>query len=295
MLVAVRADTIQLADGTSFSGDIVTFNDTGITFRWANDSYTNVMWTKLSQDTLKQLSENPKIKPLVEPFIEIPPSERPPKPEIQIQDVTRLEVPPPQSLFGALFSSSVGIFVLLLIYAANLYAAFEIAVVRSRPIPLVMGTSAVLPIIGPIIFLSLPMPVIAAPAEASTEAQADPQTYAMPGAPKADIKIVAGSWQAQPSAAAEKSEPQIFQRGEFMFNRRFFETKFPAFFSRVHGGQDRQMTLIVKISGGQLVVERIARIANNEIYFEVVQGGEHQEIMVPFGDIHEIQLQPKDA
>jgi len=53
--------------------------------------------------------DNPKISPLVEPFIEIPLSERPQKPEVKINEVTRLEVPPKQSLLGALFSSSVGI------------------------------------------------------------------------------------------------------------------------------------------------------------------------------------------
>ena len=171
LLAAARADTFQLTDGSSLTGDIVTFNDNGITFRMADDNYTNVMWTRFSQDALKQLSKNPKIKPLVEAFIEIPASERPKKPEPRIRDVTRLELPPNQSLLGALFSSSVGLFVLLVIYAANLYAGFEIAFVRSRPVALVMGVTAVLPILGPIIFLLLPMRAEAAPVEAEEDAR----------------------------------------------------------------------------------------------------------------------------
>ncbi|MEI6194014.1 MAG: hypothetical protein WCS42_06765, partial [Verrucomicrobiota bacterium] len=155
LLVAARADTFPLADSTSLTGDIISFNDSGVIIRLADGKYTDrVGWTKFSQDGLKQLSENPKIKPLVEPFIEIPLSARPQKPEVKVNEATRLEVPPKQSLLGALFSSSVGLFALVLIYAANIYAGYEIAVVRIRPKALVMGVAAVLPIVGPIIFLA---------------------------------------------------------------------------------------------------------------------------------------------
>jgi hypothetical protein len=295
LFVVVRADTFELDDGTSLTGDIVTFNDTGITFRMANDNYTNVMWTKLSQDALKQLSQNPKIKPLVEPFIEIPLSERPPKPEIKIQDVTRLELPPKQSLLGALFSSSVGIFALLLVYAANIYAGFEIAVMRARPIALVVGVSAVLPFVGPIIFLSLPVKIDSVPVEASVAG--DPQTFAVPDAsPKDETKAAGGAWQTQAQApVASQPEMQIFQRGQFTFNRRFFETKFSGFFTATRHGAEKNLVLLVKATSGQLVVERISRIASDDVHFEVVQGAARREIMVPFADIQEIQLQPKSA
>src|SRR5271169_3540437 len=85
--VTARAETFSLADGTSLTGDIVSFDDIGIKFRLADGSYSDrVSWTKFSQEGLKQLASNPnpKIKPLVEPFIEIPPSERPQKAQIDI-------------------------------------------------------------------------------------------------------------------------------------------------------------------------------------------------------------------
>jgi hypothetical protein len=294
-LLTAHADTFQLADGATLTGDIVTFNDRGVTFRLTDDSYTNIIWTKFSQDALKQLSQNPKINPLVTPFIEIPPSERPQKAEVKIQDVPRLDLPPKQSLFGALFSSSVGIIILLLIYAANLFAGFEIAVVRARPIPMVMGAAAILPILGPIIFLSMPVKMEAAPEEAQPEGET--QTFVMPGAPpKDEIKIVAGSWQAQsPPAGASAAQTQVFQRGQFTFNRRFFETKFSTFFGAIRRGPEKDLTLLVKATSGQFAVERIARLGANEIYFEVAQGDARQEIMVPFADIQEIQLKPKSA
>jgi hypothetical protein len=295
LALAVRADTFQLTDGTAITGDIVSFNDTGIIFRTPDDKYTDRMpWTKFSQDSLKQLGQNPKIEPLVDPFIEIPASERPKKPEIKIQDVSRLEQPQKQSLLGALFASSVGLVALLLIYAANLYAGYEIAAVRARPIALVMGVAAVLPILGPIIFLSMPMHVVAA-AEAQPEAEA--QTFAVAGqtAPETTA-ISSGAHIAQTSSQkSAHPETQVFQRGQFMFNRRFFETKFSGFFSVVRREAEKDLVLVVKTMRGQFEVKRVTRIAANDIHFEVAKGSATSEVMVPFAEIQEIQLKHKDA
>jgi len=296
LLLAVRADTFQLADGTSMTGTIVTFNDNGVMFHLSDDDKysARIPWTKFSQDSLKEFAKNPKIKPLVEPFIEIPLSERPKKEEIKVQDVSRLELPSKASLFGALFSSSVGLAIILLIYAANIYAGFEIAVVRAQPIPLVMGAAAVLPILGPIIFLSLPVKVEAAPA--AIHPAGETATFAVPGQQPAEeeIKIVAGSWQTGAPAAGQP-EAQIFQRGQFTFNRRFFETKFFGFFGATRRGAEKNLLFLVKTARENLVVERITRIAANDVHFEVEQRGTRQEVMVPFADIQEIQLKPKNT
>jgi hypothetical protein len=295
LLAAFGADTYPLADGTSLTGDIVRSSDTGLTLRLSDDVYTNVLWTKFSQDGLKQLSANPKIKPLVEPFIEIPASERPPKPEIKINDVTRLALPPKQSLIGAMFSSSVGLFVMLMIYAANIYAGFEAAIFRSRPIGLGMGVAAVLPVFGPIILLSLPRVVEpeAAPAESVTASEE--QSFTVPGMPaKDEIHIVSASW-APPGTKPEAPASQVFQRGKFTFNRRFFETKFPGFFSVVRRDADKDMVLIVKTMRGEFDVQRIVRIAQDDVHFQIVRGEASCEEMVPFAEIQEIQLKSKDA
>ena len=289
LLAAAHADTFSLVDGTSLTGDIVKSTDTGLMLHLPDTTYTNVLWTKFSQDALVELAKNPKIKPLVEPFIEIPASERVKKPEINIQDATRLELPPKQSLLGALFSSSVGLFALLLIYAANIYSGFEIAVFRARPKALVMGVAAVLPILGPIIFLALPTPIEAAPVE--IQAESDPATFAMAAQPSATI-----AEEAQVAAASvDKPAGQTFQRGQFTFNRRFFETKFAGFFGATRSPADQNNVLIVKSTAGQFVVERITRISAGDVHLEVALGEVRQEIMVPFTDIQEIQLNPRDA
>lgn len=293
LLLAAGAESLSLTDGTSVTGDVVKYDDNGVLIRTPQDAYTNVLWTKFSQDALKQLGQNPKISPFVKPFI-IPPAEQRPQDEIKIQEVSRLVKPPKAPLFAALFSSSVGLVVMFLLYGANLYAAIEIAAYRARPIGLVMGVAAVLPVVGPVIFLS--MPAQGAPV-AEIEAEPPPGPGVAPAPtlvqPPGGIHIASSSWQQAP--AAEKPAPQIYRRGQFMFNRRFFETKFPAFFSHIRREGDKDMVLLVKTPRGQYEVERITRMAANDLHFEVAHGAARQEVMVPFGEIQEIHLTHKDA
>ena len=299
LLLAAGADTYQLTDGSSVSGDVVKYDDNGVLIRTPEDAYTNLIWTTFSQGAMKQLGQNPKIRPFVSPFI-IPPAQPRPKEQIKIQEVSRLEVPQKSPLLTALFSSSVGLVMMFLIYGANLYAAMEIAIFRSRHIGVVMGVAAVLPILGPIILLSIPthgtagtQPV--AETGVAAEAMAVPSVTPAPTLmqPPAGIHIASSSWQQAPTT--DKPAPQIFQRGQYMFNRRFFETKFPNFFSLVRREADKDMVLLVKTPRGQYEVNRITRIAANDMHFEVAHGAARQEVMVPFGEIQEIQLKHKDT
>lgn len=293
-----------MTDGTSINGDVIAFNDDGVIFHTADDKYTDrIPWTKFSQDALKLLANNPKlntkaqkIRDYAEPFIETPPVVHP-QAEVHVHPVTRLELPPKQSVIGALFSSSLGIIVILLIYAANIYAGVEVAVFRARSPALVAGISAVLPILGPIIFLSMPTDI----PQGATEEDMQMQT----GAPPEAVAPAASAPENQPgavesvhvaaTAAATHPETQVFQRGQFTFNRRFFETKFSGFFGMMRTGANKDMVLVLKTPKGQYVAERITRIAANEAHFEVMNGAARQEIMVPFGEIQEVQLKHKDA
>ena len=152
------AETFTLTDGSSVSGDIVKSGDYDVMIHTSADTFTNYTWPQFSQDTLKQLAANPKYAGWATPFIE-PATAQAAPPEITVRSrsprMTSPEALHP-SLLGGIVTSSLGLFLLLLVYAANLYAAFEVAVVRGKPIPVVMGLSAVLPIIRPIIFLSQP-------------------------------------------------------------------------------------------------------------------------------------------
>lgn len=296
--IASGADTYQLTDGKSITGDVISYNDNGIVFRLDVDKYSErVPWTKFSQEALNQLSANPKVKPLAEPFIESPPAERSKKSEVTAHEVQHLDLPPRTSLFYALFNSSVGLIALMLIYAANIFAAYEIAICRARPLALVMGVAVVLPILGPIIFLVMPVPVEAPEPVAQHSATAS-QTFSVPGAAQpaaAGIHIVEASWQGKAAAApaAGANEPQIFQRGQFTFNRRFFETKFSGFFAMIRREADKNLVLTVKTGRANMVVERITRIATNEMHVETPVGSGKQEVMVPFAEVVEVQLKSK--
>lgn len=314
LLTAANADTAtyQLTDGTSITGDVISFNDDGIIFRTGDDKYTDrIIWTRFSQGALKLLAKNKKLKDYAEPFIETPPPARP-EMQVRVHPVSRLSLPAEQSVIGALFSSFVGILILLLIYAANIYAAFEIAIFRAQPIALVTGIAAVLPIIGPIIFLSMPTKVEGAaqeiPMQAQTGAAPAPHPavgqghaapaaatggHSAPSAPEMSetVQAAPAGW----NAAVSLPETQVFQRGQFTFNRRFFETKFSGFFGMTRHGANKDMVLVIKTPRAQHIAERISRISANEAHFEVVAGAARQEVAVPFGEIQEVQLKHKDA
>lgn len=272
-----------MTDGSAFAGDILKFDDNGLLLRTTSDTYTNLAWGRFSQESLKQLTANPKLKPLVEPFIEPDPATRPAKAEIQINPVKRLERPDNPSLFGGLVKSSVGLVILLAIYLANLYAAYEVSLIRARPALQVIGLAAILPIAGPVIFLIMPMRV-----EKPVDLTEDAGLTAAPGVdkPKEEIQIVEASWKQDEK---KKAEPQVFARGKFTFNKRFIETKFAGYFGTPKGDAVKN-AMELKTSKGQFTVERIAQIGASDVMFETKQSG---QITVPFTEILEIALVPK--
>ncbi|HEV2695660.1 MAG TPA: hypothetical protein VG347_22400 [Verrucomicrobiae bacterium] len=286
--LAAAADTYSLVDGGSVAGDVVKFDDNGIMIHTAEETFTNVPWARFSQDALKQLSGNPKLKGYVDPFIVPTEAERPPKPVIQVNAVVRPELPANPSIFGGLFKSGLGLFILLLVYAANLYAAFEISIVKARAAIQVMGVAAVLPIIGPVIFLIMPMYVAPEPEEVVQDAGG-------PGdKPQEKIQIGDASWkQAEEKREQEvrekKPEAQVFSRGKFTFNKRFIETKFAAYVGGANGEQAKKFTMEVKTMKDHFMVEHIAQIGAAEVIFETPKG----QVTVAMADIQEIKLNPK--
>ena len=293
-----RAETYPLLDGTSVSGEVVLpARPEGVNIRTSPGNYQFVGWTNFTQAALQELVKNDKLAPFAEPYVEITEEQRLKKTEVVIKPPPRLERPPNGSLLGALFHSSVGIFALLLIYAANLYAAYEIAVVRAYPLAMVCGIAAVAPFIGPVIFLCLPTRV-QKPASETVEEEPPPgatgdhasMADALPGAAPSSLHI------ARPEAAAASlPATEVFQRGKFTFNRRFLETKFSGFFGLVRRDAEKDLLLLIKSARGEFNVHRITRIASNDLHVEVRKGAATSEIQVPFAEIQEIQLKHKDA
>jgi hypothetical protein len=298
------ADTYKLTDGRTVTGELLlsTATEAGVKLKTGDSDYQNVPWGSFSQEDLKTFAANKKIEPLVEPFIEVTQAEKMKKTDVgTIKHPERLERPEAHSVFGALATSGLGLVVLLALYAGNLYAAYEISIFRAQPTGLVCGVSAVAPVIGPIIFLSMPTKI--PPSEPAQEVVAEaPPEGAQPAQEGVNPMHVDGA--ANPGglhlAHTEAPKPALpqsitFQRGQFTFNRRFFETKFPNFFGVVRRDADRDMVLFIKAARGTFTGQRIARIAAHDLHLQVQKGAASEEVMIPFAEIQEIVLKHKDA
>ena len=280
---ASGAETLTLTDGGSLAGDIVKFDDNGLFLRLGGEAYTNVPWGRFSQESLKQLAQNPKIHPFVDVFIEPTEAQRLAAAEIKINPVTRLERPAQPALFGGFVHSPVGLVILLVLYLANLFAAYEISIVRGRPALHVIGLAAVLPVIGPIIFLAMPMPTEPVPAAAAAETEV---AGAEPAAAPEAINFVDASWRQEPKPA----EAQVFTRGKFTFNKRFVETKFAGYLGTPKGDA-LKFSMTVKTAETEFAVERLAQVGASEVILETPHG----QVAVQLTDIQEIKLNPKTA
>jgi hypothetical protein len=280
----LRAETVTLLDGSSLSGDILRFDGEGLMLRLPDNTYTNLAWSQFSQDSLKDLSsQNPKIGSIVEPFIEPSEPEHPAQAQIDIKPVSRLDRPAHPSLIGGFVQSPVGLFILLVLYAANLWAAFEISLFKLRKPAEVMGLSAILPLIGPIIFLVMGEKPPPAASEEPTEAVTAPAGTV--GGAQTDIPII----EVTNKVEEKKPETQLFARGKFTFNKRFVETKFAGFIGEPKG-EAIHFKMELKSAKEQFAVDRITQITMTEVIFDTVQ---RKQVTVLLADIQEIKLVPK--
>lgn len=312
----VRADTFQLNDGSTVTGTVIqgSANDGGVQIRVDEGKYQRVPWSDFSQADLKKLAQDSKLEGFVEPFIEVSAQERIQRTQVKINPVPRLDLGKRGSLLGAMFSSGLGVFVLFLLYAANFYAAYEVSIFRAQPIALVAGVSAVLPVIGPIVFLAMPVRLKRSQEDESADEPSLPaHSFAVPGGAETPAAATSAQTQVEvpasaPARASLRIAPaegrrstsslpmtQVFQRGAFTFNRRFFETKFPGFFGVVKRDAEKDLVLVFRSVRGEYIGQRISRIAANDLHLHVQKGSASEEITIPFSEIQEVRLQHKDA
>jgi hypothetical protein len=313
MALGIRAETFKLTTGQEISGELLvtSANDQGVQIKVGEGSYERVPWTSFSQDDLKRLVQNQRMQPFVEPFIEITREEKIKMTDPNLKAPERLSRPAGRSILGAMFSSGLGVFLLFLVYAANVYAGYEVAIFRARSPMMVAGLSAI-PVLGfaaPIVFLSLPTSMdkieepaetAPAPAPATSAAAVNPMQgeIAQGDNPMLNTAVPHPTGLHISHEQKEKASlPQAvtYQRGQFTFNRRFFETKFPNFFGVVRREADKDMVLVIKSSRGQYTGNRISRIAQNDLHLQVPHGAASEEVMIPFQEIQEIRLQHKDT
>jgi hypothetical protein len=317
--------TYSLSSGEAITGEPFHFDANGVVFRYPDGRTSpRFAWTNFTEASLKDFAQNPKAQRFVSNFIESPEDEVRVKKEITVKTPPRLDRPIARSAVGALFASPLSIALLVLVYFANLYAAYEIAVYRRYPRAMVIAAAAVLPFAAPAVFLCLPTrteesepepeaaptpepapqrsipsappprPAAAAyspPARFSTSAQSQPAPGTAPTeAPAEEVQ------EPPPQPAAPRlPEPVVYRRGQTMFNRRFFETKMAGFLRMVPSESEKDLVINIKSSRGEYVGHRISKLQPDDLTLQFHRGSASSDVTIPFTEIQEVTIKHKDA
>jgi hypothetical protein len=299
-LASVLGAEFHLNNGDVLKGVVSSSNDDGLVVRLDIGGFSpRIPWGKFTQETLKELQTNPQAAEYVEPYIEIPPEvkekEKEKRKVIKVVEPPRVPLVEGKPGFFASMANPLGWTLLGILYIANLYAGAQIARWRARPVPLVVGVSAVAPVIGPAIFAALPpggAPVSQeAPAEAAATTEGvNPMQQALPAGMQASGLGLAAQGGAKGGANAAYN--QVYTRANTTFDRRFFETKFTGFFRLVPSDAEKDMVIAIKTAKQEILGVRISRISATEVH---VQTKTAAEVGVPFSEIAEVSVRPKGA
>jgi hypothetical protein len=307
ILISLRASgaTYTLVDGSKISGEPISQNDSGVIFKTDNDvDLGRVEWDKFTQQALKQLLEQaktPRERSLIESLIDD--QETVKRKEIVVTPVQTPERPTTGLGLAAIFASPVGLFILLVLYCGNLFAAYEVALYRRQPAGTVCGLAAIpfLGILSTIFYLASPTRVILIDGQAPLEPTVRFQETPPPSsAPRPDeplhAEVVEDSIPVQQTVTAPVlPDTIVYKKGDFFFNRRFFETKLAGFFRVVPNDNQKDMVVQINSGRGNFVGRRITRITPAELYLQVFKDNATADEMIPFVEIVEVQVRHKDS
>ena len=299
----VRADSFELTDKSTVNGQPAYPDKNGIIIKGDDGKLSDrVPWTNFTQTALKKLSELPAAKPFVEPLLE--PDDEPskqPAPEITLKPVPRLPRPSPRAGLGTIFASPLSATLIFVLYLANIYAGYEVSIFRNQPSGLVCGVAAVAPVIGPIIFLSLPTRIARTAEElADPDAAQEEFVHAGEGAGVEQPGGVHSETHAAAPHAAAAGAPRhppatVYQRGQTTFNRRFFETKLSGFLRVVPSEAEKDMVVHIRSLRGEHTGHRLSKVLPNELYLQIHKGGASSDVVIPYSEIQEVQIRHKEG
>lgn len=306
LAATLSAGVYRLEDGSTIRGEPAGFDDYGMTFRLETGGFSQrYNWGKFTQESLKLLATDPKVFPMVDPFIEIPPEDRPKPKPVVLKEVPRVDRPSGRMSLLSSATTPAGLTIIVLLYLANLFAAYEIARYRNRPVALVCGLSALLPVVVPLIFVASPtlvpesdpdaMESVVVPpagpgvATVGSAGGATSRRVGKPAPPAGGGLRVVAEVQA---AASERAQPKVYGRNDYTFNRRFVETQFSSFFRVVPAEADKDLVLVVKTPKAEYIGKRISRISANELFLQLLQDG--KEMNISFGEIAQVIVRHKD-
>ncbi len=298
LATAAFAGTYTLTDGQTITGEPVSYDRNGVVLRTPSGSFApRTAWSKFSQESLRQLAQDAK-KPqdasYIEPFLEetVEEEQQIAQKEIIVNEPERVPLPQGKKGIAAVFSSPLGFLIFFLLYAANVYAGYEVALFRYRPFWPVIGVSAVLPILGPIIFLCLPPPRYDyAAQQAAAEAPVEEPMEEVSAEETAPVEAPVEETSSEPALP----ETITYSRGQFTFNRRFFETKTAGFLRVVPEEHEKDLLLAIKSLRGDFVGRRISKLTPAELHLLTFKGEATAEEAIPFNEIQEVQIRHKDS
>jgi len=296
---AAETQTFVMENGNIIEGNVSAMDEESMVIRRKIGTFTDrIDLVFLSQETLLWLKAIPKYAEFVDPFIELPEDEIHP-PVINDRQPGRMEQPDGKTTLFSTFSTPVGFLLIFAFYAGNLLAAYEIAVFRGRPVALVCGLSAILPVIGPILFISLPgiesvSQYDSEPLVDDTGAPGAPPAPAAPAAPaapsgKPGLGISKGG--AAAGGGGGGLAGSVFSKDDTNFNRNFIETKFTEFFRVVPSASIKNLVLSFKTVKREYVATRISRISGSDLHLQLQQGA--KEVSLSFGEIIKIEVRNK--
>lgn len=293
---AAETHTFVMENGNVIEGNVSDMDEESFVIRNKNGVFekrTDLVF--LSQETLKWLKEDPKYAEFVDPFIELPEDEIHP-PVINVRQPERMAKPDGETTFFSTLTTPMGFLLLFAFYGGNLFAAYEIAVFRGRPVALVCGLSAILPVIGPILFISLPG--IESASNYDSEPVADdggapeaPPAPAAPAAPSGKPGLGLAKGMAAAGGAGGGLAGAVFSKDDTNFNRNFIETKFTEFFRVVPSASIKNLVLAFKTVKREYVATRITRISGSDLHLQLQQGA--KEVSLSFGEIIKIEVRNK--
>lgn len=290
---AVFATDFHFNSGDKITGELAAIDANGFVIRLPDGTYTpRFPWLKLSDETLETLKDHPKAKKFVEPLI-MPPAE-----EVAVKQakaaikLSPAAMPPPvdgKKGWLTALTSPPGLLFLGLLYLANLYTAFEISKFKWRPAALVCGTAAVLPVLGPAVFLILPRYVAPVVEDATKAASADMKLAVADSGPSLVKQMGMSRAGANQSVEEVTGGARSFTRATHTFNRKFLEGQLTNFLKPVVAGSDAGMILEVVHGRGTNVCQRISRLTMSDAVFLDAEG---REIPVEYTDLKEIHVRP---
>lgn len=306
---------IKLVNMTVIKGEIIDFWDSGVVVKQEGGNFSErIHWSEMHLDTLVEFNKIGPTRTFVQDYI---PRDRPGIKELSLVEHNPATRPKSEKGFmSSLFLTPIGIGFLALIYLGNIWAAMEVAAFRSHPMALVAGSSAIMPIIAPLIFYFIPTQTEYAEEyvseddfeeveadEASEPAASPEQTAKGTGAPKGfvmpepeggGLSLSGGS--SKPSKSSSELQPgqrRVYKRGEVEISRSFIEKNFVPFFRTVVSGPEANQLIDFKTPKATVTAKRISRISPNEVYVQLQSGGPNEK-GVKIAEIAEIVVRHKN-